>query len=91
MDIQASDVVLASDKKLLARPGAVLIDDHPGHCTDFSKYGAGAVLVAQPWSFNHRDNITSLRGLGRLVVTSSSALPRAVADEAFAKLIEVQF
>jgi hypothetical protein len=38
------DYLITSQKHLLARPGAVLIDDHPDHCKRFTEHGGASIL-----------------------------------------------
>jgi 5'(3')-deoxyribonucleotidase len=42
--------VLCRDKWLLAKPGAVLIDDTPAQVDDFITHGGQAILFPQPWN-----------------------------------------
>lgn len=38
------DYLITSQKHLLARPDAVLIDDHPDHCKRFAEHGGASIL-----------------------------------------------
>ena len=43
-------VHLTADKHLLARPGALLVDDNDDNCRRFEEGGGVAILFPQPWN-----------------------------------------
>lgn len=46
------EFMIGPRKHLLAKPGAILIDDTVRHCDDFREAGGEAILFPQPWNVN---------------------------------------
>lgn len=45
--------ILTPNKRLLAGPNRILIDDHERHCTEFQNNGGQAILFPRQWNLHH--------------------------------------
>jgi 5'(3')-deoxyribonucleotidase len=93
LGIDGHKMVITTRKELLAQDETLLIDDSPEQCEAFCKAGGRALLVAQPWSFEHAgvNALSYLKGGARLTVTGQEALLRTVKSAEFTKLAGAPF
>jgi hypothetical protein len=54
----ANRLHVGNDKHLLAGPGRLLIDDHPGNCHDWNESGGVSILFPRPWNTRYSEQAT---------------------------------
>jgi 5'(3')-deoxyribonucleotidase len=55
--LEFEDWIFTCKKEYLARPGDILIDDHPLNCRKFKQHGGLSLLFPLPWNANEADGL----------------------------------